>query len=187
MSILIRADIYPFQKQKMFAKIVSRLLYIIVWIIIGLSFWFYSATDVFRWRLKQHYGRSRMWWRIITGMTTGNSIVSLTTEYPQYNWMDKDISLSDFNPLTVKLEVIARIASWTTPGKIWRYYIDIKAPDKKIETQYTQSDTPHIYFSIHPTSWEYRFWVDIYDNQGNIIVTSEWESPKWPTIFFENK
>ncbi len=120
-------------------------------------------------------------------MATGTSIVSLTPEYPQYNWMDKNVSLDDFDPVTIKLEVIARIASWTTAGKIWRYYVDIKSPDKKIEVQYTAIDTPHTYFTIKRVPWEYRFWVDIYDNQGNIIVTSEWENPKWPTILFENK
>ncbi len=128
-----------------------------------------------------------MWGRIITGMATGSSIVSLTPEYTQYNWMDKNVSLNDFDPLTVKLEVIARIASWTTPGKIWRYYVDIQSPEKKIDMQYTPSNTPHTYFTIKRTPWEYRFWVDIYDNQGTIIVTSEWEKPTWPTIFFENK
>lgn len=182
-----RASLSLCKIKDMLKKIVSRLLYIILWIIIGAAFWFYSATDVFRWRLKQHYWRARTWWRIITGMATWNSIVSLTTEYPQYNWMDKNISLDDFDPVSVKLEVIARIASWTTAWKIARYYVDIKSPEKKIETQYTSSDTPHIYFTLKRVTWEYRFWVDIYDNQGNIITTSEWERPTWPTIFFQNK
>lgn len=120
-------------------------------------------------------------------MATGSSIVSLTPEYPQYNWMDKNTSLNDFDPLTVKLEVIARIASWTTPGKIWRYYVDITSPEKKLEQQFTPSNTPYTYFTLKRIPWEYRFGVDIYDNQNNIIATSEWKSPQWPTILFENK
>jgi hypothetical protein len=54
-----------------------------------------------------------------------------------------------------------------------------------LETEYTPINTPYVHFAMPRVPWEYRFWVDIYDNQDNIIATSEWEKKIWPTLFFE--
>ncbi len=168
----------------MVVKILSRLAYIAMWVVIGLAIWFFSATWIFRWWLKEHYWRSRMGGRIINGMAAKSEILSLTSEYPQSNGMDKNESLDDIDPLIVKLEVIAQIASGTTAGKIKRYYFNIEDPSRILETEYTPINTPYVHFAMPRIAWEYRFWVDIYDNQDNIIATSEWERKIWPTIFF---
>jgi hypothetical protein len=86
--------------------------------------------------------------RIINGMAAKSEILSLTSEYPQSNGMDKNESLDDIDPLIVKLEVIAQIASGTTAGKIKRYYFNIEDPSRILETEYTPINTPYVHFAM---------------------------------------
>lgn len=111
----------------------------------------------------------------ITYTNTGNAEIQ-TFKIDYFNTSD--------SALLVKLAIDAQIPAWTTASKIRRYYFNIDDPNRILEVKYTPIDKPEIYFPVPRIPWEYRFAADIFDNQNNMIATSEWENPQWKTLFF---
>ena len=55
-------------------------------------------------------------------------------------------------PLTVKLELVAQIATGTTPAKIKWYYFNIMDPDRILEAKFKSIDNTFAYFDLPRTA-----------------------------------
>ena len=63
------------------------------------------------------------------------------------------------------------------------YYYNIDDPSRILEYKESWINNPYQYFFIPRISWEYRFWVMVYDNDGWMIDSEEylWSNP---SIYF---
>ncbi len=86
--------------------------------------------------------------------------------------------------MVVSLNLNAKIASGRMASTIKRYYFDINDPERILEAKITQIQ-PYVYFTIQGFPGEYRFAVDIYDNQGKLVASSEWPTPIWPSLIIQ--
>jgi hypothetical protein len=95
----------------------------------------------------------------------------------------KDIVKTGWEKLAVKIDAVnASDADWSISKFKW-YYYNTQDENRLLEIKYTPGNSPSTYFTIDPTPGEYRFWVEVYDNDGE-SSKSETILGKWPVVFF---
>lgn len=99
------------------------------------------------------------------------------------NTQNTDIFKADIDPIVVRLDVTnPRDNDWSIATYRW-YYYNVDDPSRYLEIKYTPSTLPYVYFTMSRLPWEYRFAVEITDNDG-MITNSEKLLGKWPVVFF---
>lgn len=97
------------------------------------------------------------------------------------NAADDNAFQADVDPIAVRLEAVnARDSDGSITTYRW-YYYNIDDPDRLLEIKYTS--TPYVYFSVYRIPWEYRFAVELTDND-NVRVNSETFLWNGPVVFF---
>lgn len=99
------------------------------------------------------------------------------------NTTTKEAFKTDTDPLVVKVDATNPTdRDWSISKFKW-YYYNTQDANRLLEIKYTPGNTPSTYFTVPRISGEYRFWVEVYDN--------DWESTRsedllgnWPVVFF---
>lgn len=95
----------------------------------------------------------------------------------------KEIFKTEVDPLVVKIDATnPSDRDWSISKFKW-YYYNTQDPNRLLEIKYTPGNSPSTYFTIPRVSGEYRFWVEVYDNDGESTRSEDllWN---WPVVFF---
>lgn len=85
--------------------------------------------------------------------------------------------------LTVKVTAVeAEDPDWNI-SRLRFYYYNIDDPDRILEYKESRINVPYVYFILPRVSWEYKFWVMVYDNDGWMINSDEYLASN-PSIYF---
>lgn len=99
------------------------------------------------------------------------------------NTQNTDVFKADIDPVILRLDVTnGRDSDWSIVS-YKRYYYNVDDPNRILEIKYTPSTIPYAYFTVPRLYGEYRFAVEITDNDG-MITNSEMLLGKWPVVFF---
>ena len=134
--------------------------------------------------------KERIWFNVKNALPT---IRNLTLTFPQYT---DDLSIgynttsnrtlfdcSWTNNLTIKVTAVdARDPDWTI-SRLRFYYYNVDDPDRILEYKETWISIPYVYFVIPRISWEYKFWVMVYDNDGWMMDSRESIASN-PSVYF---
>jgi PKD repeat protein len=96
---------------------------------------------------------------------------------------NKDTFKVDADPLVVKVDAVNVIDPDGSISKYKWYYYNIDDPQRWLEIKYTPASIPYAYFSLPKIAGEYRFGLEVYDNDG-ASTKSEEILGKWPVVFF---
>lgn len=118
---------------------------------------------------------------------------NLTMSFPQMgsaygigigqNTQTNDLFKSDIDPIVIRLDAVGvRDNDGTISTYRW-YYYNVDDPDRILEIKYTPASLPYVYFTLPRLPGEYRFAVEITDNDG-ITTNSEKLLGNWPVVFF---
>ena len=132
----------------------------------------------------------RIWFDVKNGAPT---LQNLVMTFPQVwssfgigiwqNTQNTDIFKADMDPVVVRLDAAnSRDSDWSIVTYKW-YYYNVDDPQRILEIKYTPATIPYVYFSISRMPGEYRFAVEITDNDG-LMTNSEKYLGKWPVVFF---
>lgn len=125
------------------------------------------------------------------------TIQNVTLSFPQYSdntaigfptYTNSNSNATQFdcswtNNLTVKVTAVNAIDSDGTISRIRFYYYNADNPDRILEYKEALINAPYAYFVIPRISWEYKFWVIIYDNDG-WMINSEDVLGSNPSVYF---
>lgn len=136
--------------------------------------------------------KSRIWFYVKNAKPTINNI---NITFPQYSddnqysmWFNTtewkttfDCSWTD----NLMVKVTADGAS-DTDGSVSRlrfYYYNVDDPSRILEVKEGWPSTPYVYFLIPRIAWEYKFWVIVYDSDGDMVDSRDylWSNP---SIYF---
>ncbi len=135
----------------------------------------------------------RIWFKVKNALPT---IKNVTLSFPQYSdnnaiWFSANTSSSNkvtfdcswTSNLTIKVTAVGAADSDWSISRLRFYYYNADDPSRIIEYKETRMTAPYVYFVIPRISWEYRFWVMVYDNDGWMIDSEEylWSNP---SIYF---
>lgn len=99
------------------------------------------------------------------------------------NTQNTDVFKADFDPVIIRLDVTnPRDSDWSIVT-YKRYYYNVDDPKRRLEIKYTPSTIPYVYFTVPRLYGEYRFAVELTDNDG-MITNSETFLGNWPVAFF---
>ncbi len=96
---------------------------------------------------------------------------------------NQDTFKVDADPLVVKIDAVNVIDPDGSISKYKWYYYNVDDPDRRLEIKYTPATIPYAYFSLPRVAGEYRFGLEVYDNDG-ASTKSEDVLGKWPVVFF---
>lgn len=171
--------------QSWFKKNFRRIIKLSTILIIIASFWVFVMINLMAKTLK-----NKVWDTDVQVWTNKKSTITYTSwDVSQIDNLDisydnKTDSELENEVMVVSLNLNAKIASGRMASTIKRYYFDINDPERILEAKITQIQ-PYVYFTIQGFPGEYRFAVDIYDNQGKLVASSEWPTPIWPSLIIQ--
>ena len=136
----------------------------------------------------------RIWFNVKNALPT---IKNVTLSFPQYwdnsgvgfGWMpSSNSSATTFDcswtsNLTVKATAVNAADSDGSISRLRFYYYNVDDPTRIIEYKETWMSAPYAYFVLPRISWEYKFWVMVYDNDGGMVDTEELLGSN-PSIYF---
>lgn len=135
--------------------------------------------------------KTRIWFNVKNALPTIKNVVLW---FPQYSedpaWLSIDTNAlrSSFEcswtaNLTIKVTAVSAEDSDWNISRLRFYYYNADDPDRILEYKETLSTSPYVYFVIPRISWEYKFWVMVYDNDEWMIDSRDylWSSP---SVFF---
>ena len=70
------------------------------------------------------------------------------------------------NNLTVKVTAVNAADSDGSISRLQFYYYNADNPDRILERKEARITAPYVYFIVPRVTWEYKFWVIVYDNDG---------------------
>ena len=120
------------------------------------------------------------------------TVKNVTLSFPQYSndwwsaWLWFGLSSNTMvfdcswtNNLTVKVTAVNAADSDWNISRYRFYYYNADDPDRILEYKESLVSAPYAYFVIPRITWEYKFWVMVYDNDGGMIDSDEylWSSP----------
>lgn len=134
--------------------------------------------------------KTRIWFNVKNALP---KIKNVILSFPQYSddsssaswlwfWMSNNkatFDCSGTNNLTVKVTAVnATDTDWNI-SRYRFYYYNIDDPDRILEYKDSLVSSPYAYFVMPRITWEYKFWVMVYDNDGGMIDSDEylWSSP----------
>lgn len=123
------------------------------------------------------------------------TVKNVTLSFPQYSddsaiwfnyWADTTKTQFDCswtNNLTIKVTAVSPTDSDGSISRLRFYYYNVDDPDRILEYKETWMSTPYVYFVIPRISWEYKFWVMVYDNDWWMVNSEDilWSNP---SIYF---
>lgn len=136
---------------------------------------------------------TKVWFNVQNSKPT---LDNLRISFPQYGNTQgigfgqnaqQDIFTLNYDPLIVKVDAVnARDIDGGYQGisKYKRYYYNTEDPDRILEVKVTPGSTPYVYFSLPRIAGEYRFGVEMYDNDDLEGITSEEIIGNGPIVVF---
>ena len=135
----------------------------------------------------------RIWFNVKNALPT---IKNVTLSFPQYEestnplWFTTDSSsnksmfdCSWTNNLTIKVTAVdAGDSDWNV-SRLRFYYYNIDDPDRILEYKESRISAPYVYFVIPRISWEYKFWVMVYDSDWWMIDSEDYLASN-PSVYF---
>lgn len=125
------------------------------------------------------------------------TIKNVTLSFPQYSDNSNTIGMPSNSTnseaiqfdcswnsnLTVKVTAVNVNDSDGSISRFRFYYYNADNPDRILEYKEALFTTPYAYFVLPKITWEYKFWVIIYDNDGWMIDSEDalWSNP---SIYF---
>lgn len=137
----------------------------------------------------------RIWFKVKNALPT---IKNVTLSFPQYENNDTgspfwfpgntnsntlQISCSWNDNLIVKVTADDAADSDWNVSRLRFYYYNVDDPTRILEYKDSRILEPYVYFVLPRISWDYKFWVMVYDNDG-WMIDSEDKLAKNPWIFF---
>ena len=182
---------YAFEKEPMAwasqVKIVSQLTD--KFIDIGCHYVDLTVNDTNIWKPD----KVRIWFNVKNALPT---IKSVSLSFPQYTnnsntiWFTTDTNsnksifdCTSTSNLTIKVTAVnAQDSDWNV-SRLRFYYYNIDDPSRILEYKESWISAPYVYFVIPRISWEYKFWVMVYDNDGWMIDSDEFLASN-PSVYF---
>lgn len=136
--------------------------------------------------------KMRIWFNVKNALP---KLKNLTFSFPQYadnsnmiwfgNTDSNKVSFdcSGTNNLTVKVTAVNAIDPDWMVSRLRFYYYNVDDPERKLEYKDAWMTAPYVYFFVPRVGWEYKFWVFVYDNDGDMIDSDEYLASN-PAIYF---
>ena len=168
--------------QSWFKKNFRRVIKLSTILIIIASFWVFVMINLMAKTLK-----NKVWDTDVQVWTNKRWIITYTSwDVSQIKNIEIEAIKGNIeNPVIVSLYLDAEIASGKIAQRIKRYYFDVNDPERILGVKTTPITESYVFLTINIFPGEYRFAADIYDNQGKLLASSEWETPIWPSEIFE--
>ena len=118
-------------------------------------------------------------------------IKNVSISFPQYQddgqnsiWLNTSSGKTTFDCSWTSNVTVKVSAEWAedSDGSISRYrfyYYNVDDPNRILEFKEASLWVPYAYFVVPRVAWEYKFWVMIYDNDGDMVDSKDylWSSP----------
>ena len=110
-----------------------------------------------------------------------NNVVGFWATTSSTNSIQFDCSWT--NNLTIKVTAVNAADSDWSVSRLRFYYYNVDDPSRILEYKETWTTAPYVYFVLPRITWEYKFWVMVFDNDGGMIDSEEylWSNP---SIYF---
>ena len=134
--------------------------------------------------------KTRIWFNVKNASPV---VKNVTLSFPQYSensnavwsiWFWSSNTKSTFdcswtNNLTVRVSAVNASDPDGTISRLRFYYYNVDDPDRILEYKDSFVTSPYAYFVIPRVTWEYKFWVMVYDNDWWMTDSDEylWSSP----------
>lgn len=135
----------------------------------------------------------RIRFNVKNALPTLKNVTLTFPQYPDDNSMFTFGSTTDTNRaafdcsgttnLIIKVTAVDAEDSDGTISRLRFYYYNTDDPSRILEYKNTWINAPYAYFAIPRMWWEYKFWVEVYDNDGWMINSDEYLASN-PAIFF---
>jgi PKD repeat protein len=133
---------------------------------------------------------ARIWFQVSNAKPTLKNVVMT---FPQAQgdygigiWQEANkntIKSLDTTTLAIKIDAVNAQDDDGSIAKYKWFYYNVDDPTRLLEIKYTPASVPYIYFTLDRKPGEYRFGVEVFDNDGESTF-SESSIGKGPVIFF---
>ena len=166
-------------------KFLRILLYCLLWLLFAVLFTFLGVILVYiwqNWEENQNYIPSTITLNVWTWDKSINQLPTLKTMAISFPLNISSYECSKTNNITVKVSAIEPNDPDGMISRLKFYYYNVDDPDRILEYKETMSLYPYVYFVLPKISWEYGFWVILYDNNWWIVNSDDiiW---KWPALY----
>lgn len=90
---------------------------------------------------------------------------------------------STLSTLAIRIDAVNAVDSDGSIAKYKWFYYNVEDPERILEIKYTPANVPYVFFALDRSPGEYRFGVEVFDNDGESTM-SESILGKGPVIFF---
>ena len=139
--------------------------------------------------------KRRIWFNV---KNASPKLKSVVLSFPQYTnsvntfWITNNINsnkaiigCSWSSNLTVKVTAVDPTDSDWNISRLRFYYYNIDDPDRILEYKESLINVPYVYFILPRISWEYKFWVMVYDNDWWMINSDDYLASN-PSVYFSS-